>query len=154
MESMTAIVLIIGASAMLSALLTAGVLLLAADRVLRRRLEGSAGLVGDLVAAKVRSAIEEAVDAALPRLRSEVSGGVHDGASELLPTVRREVEGGVSDAAERLLPSLRAQVKEGFSEALASVVTGGVLGRAGEELVRKSGGVLDVLLGSRDDDRD
>ncbi len=154
MESVTAVVLTIGAAALLSALLTAGVLLVVADRLLRRRLESSAGLAGDVVAAKVRSAVEDAVDEALPRLRSQVSGGVKDGAAEVLPKVRREVEAGVTDAAEELLPKLRNQVSEGFSEALASAVTGGVLGRAGEELVRKGGNVLDVLLGSRDNDRD
>jgi hypothetical protein len=46
---------------------------------------------------------------------------------------------------------LREQVRDGFSEALASAVTGGVLGKAGEELVRKGSGVLDALLGSRSD---
>jgi len=154
MESVTAIVLLIGTAALLSALLTAGILLVVADRLLRRRLEGSAEHVGEVVAGKVRSAVESAVDEALPRLRSEVSGGVQEGASEVLPKVRREVESGVSDAAEELLPKFRSQVREGFSEALASAVTGGVLGRAGEELVRKGGNVLDVLLGSRDDDTD
>ena len=154
MDSLTAIVLIVGISALLSALLTAGVLLVVADRLLRRRLEGSAEQVGEVVAGKVRAAVGDAVDEALPRLRSEVSGGVQDGASEVLPKVRREVENGVSDAAEAFLPKLRSEVSEGFSEALASAVTGGVLGRAGEELVRKGGNVLDVLLGSRDDGRD
>jgi hypothetical protein len=43
-------------------------------------------------------------------------------------------------------------VKDGVSEGLASAVSGGVLGKAGEELVRKGGGVLDVLLGSRGND--
>jgi hypothetical protein len=154
MESMTATVLVIGVAALLSALLTTATLVMVADRLLRRRLEASAEQAGDLVAAKVRSAVEDAVDEALPRLRAEVSGGVRDGASEALPEVRREVEGGVSDAAEELLPKLRSEVSEGFSEALASAVTGGVLGRAGEELVRKGGNVLDVLLGSRDNDHD
>jgi hypothetical protein len=42
--------------------------------------------------------------------------------------------------------------EEGFSEAVASAVTGGVLGKAGEELVRKGGGVIDALLGSRRDE--
>ena len=135
MQSMTAIVLVIGATALLSALVTASLILVAADRLLKRRLAGGAEQVGEVVAGKVRSAVEDAVDEALPRLRAEVSGGVREGATEVLPEVRREVESGVSD---------------GISEALASAVTGGVFGKAGEELVRKGGSVLDVLLGSRD----
>ena len=154
MESLTAVILIIGAAALVSALLTTGVLLAVADRLLRRRLQDGAERAGDVVARKVRSAVEDAVEEALPRLRAEVGGGVRDGASEVLPKVRTEVEAGVSDAVVELLPKLRSEVRDGFSEALASAVTGGVLGRAGEELVRKGGNVLEVLLGSRDDDRD
>jgi hypothetical protein len=154
MNSMTTIVLVIGAAALVSALLTAAVFLVVADWLLRRRIESGTELAGTVLADRVRSAVEEAVDDALPRLRSQVSGGVQDGAAEVLPKIRREVEAGVSGAAEELLPKLRDQVSEGFSEALASAVTGGVLGRAGEELVRKGGSVLDILLGSRDPDRD
>lgn len=154
MISMTAMALVIGAAALVTALLTAGVVLVVADRLLRRRLATGAEQAGEVVAARVRSAVEEAVDDALPRLRSQVSGGVQDGAAEVLPKIRHEVEAGVSGAAEELLPKLRSEVSEGFSEALASAVTGGVLGRAGEELVRKGGNVLDALLGSRDSDRD
>jgi len=154
MESMTAIVLSIGAAALLSALVTTAAVLFVANRYLRRRLDARAEQVGEVVAGKVRAAVEAAVSEALPRLRDEVSGGVQEGAAEMLPKVRHEVANGVSDAAEELLPRLRSQVREGFSEALASAVTGGVLGRAGEELVRKGGDVLDILLGARDDDRD
>jgi hypothetical protein len=150
MVSLTTIVLMVGVSALLSALLTVGVFLVVADRLLRRRLEGSAEKVGEVVAGKVRAAVADAVDDALPRLRSEVSGGVQDGAAEVLPKVRREVENGVSDAADHLVPKLRSQISEGISEAL----TGGVLGKAGEELARKGGNVLDVLLGSRDSEKE
>jgi hypothetical protein len=154
MNSLTVIVLIVGASALLSAFLTAGVLFIVADRLLGRRLEGSAEQVGEVVAGRVRAAVADAVDEALPRLRSEVSGGVRDGATEVLPKVRLEVENGVSDAADQLVPKLRSQVSEAISESLTGAVTGGVLGKAGEELVRKGGNVLDVLLGSRNPDRD
>jgi len=154
MESMTTVVLIIGAAALSSSLVTAGAFLAVADRLLRRRVASSTEMAGDVVAAKVRSAVDAAVGGALPRLRSQVGEGVKDGAAEVLPKVRGEVEAGVSDAAEKLLPELRSQISEGLSEALASAVTGGVFGKAGEELVRKGGNVLDLLLGSRDSDRD
>jgi len=129
MVSTTSMVLITGVAVVATALLTAALLAILGSRFLRTQIDTA----GDQVAAKVRTAVTEAVDEALPR-------------------VREAVEGGVRDAADGSLPRIREQVRDGVSEAIASALTGGVLGKAGEELVRKGGGVLDVLLGSRGND--
>ena len=150
MVSTTSMVLITAAAVVATALLTIALLATLGSRFLRARMDAA----GDQVAAKVRSAVLEAVDEALPRVREEVARGVGEAGEEILPRLRSEVEGGVRDAAEDALPQMREQVRDGFSEALASAVTGGVLGKAGEELVRKGGGVLDILLGSKREDED
>ena len=126
MVSTTSMVLIAGAAMVGTALLTTALLAMLGSRFLRTHMDAA----GDQVAAKVQSAVTEAVDEALPRVREAVEGGVRDGADGSLPRIRE-------------------QVKDGVSEAIASAVTGGALGKAGEELVRKGGGVLDALLGSR-----
>ncbi|MFV2071236.1 MAG: hypothetical protein ACC742_01105 [Thermoanaerobaculales bacterium] len=154
MMSWTAIVLLVVGIAVLSAVCTTALLTLMADRFLRSRIADQAGAAGDMVAAKVAGAVEASIEEALPRLREEVALGMEQGGEALLPRLRSEVEGGFSDAAERLLPKFREQVRQGFSDALASAVTGGALGKAGEELARKGGSVLDagldLLLGKRD----
>ena len=129
MVSTTSMVLITGVAVVATALLTAALLAILGSRFLRTQIDTA----GDQVAAKVRTAMTEAVDEALPRVREAVEGGVRDGADSSLPRIRE-------------------QVGDGVSEAIASAVTGGVLGKAGEELVRKGGGVLDALLGSRSND--
>jgi len=125
----TSMVLIVCGAVVATALLTVALFAGLGSRFLRARIDAA----GDEVALKVRSAATEAVEEALPR-------------------VREAVEGGVRDAADGSLPRIREQVRDGVSEAIASAVTGGVLGKTGEELVRKGGGVLDALLGSRSDD--
>jgi len=129
MVSTTSMVLITGVAVVATALLTAALLAILGSRFLRTQIDTA----GDQVAAKVRTAMTEAVDEALPRVREAVEGGVRDGADSSLPRIRE-------------------QVGDGVLEAIASAVTGGVLGKAGEELVRKGGGVLDALLGSRSND--
>jgi hypothetical protein len=126
MVTTTSMVLITVAAVVATALLTVAILAILGPRFLRSRMDKAS----DQMAAKVRTAVTEAVDDAIPR-------------------VRGAVEAGVRNAADGSLPRIRAQVSEGVSEAIASAVTGGVLGKAGEELVRKGGGVLDALLGSR-----
>ena len=155
--SWTAIVFLVVGTAALSALCTTALLATVADRFLRSRLENQASSAGDVVAAKVRAAVEAAIEEALPRLREEVALGMEQGGEGLLPRFRSEVEGGFSDAGERLLPQFREQVRQGFSDALASAVTGEALGKAGEELARRGGSVLDagldLFLGRREDDK-
>jgi hypothetical protein len=129
MVSTTSMVLITGAAVVATALLTAALLALLVSRLLQTQIDAA----GDQMALKVRSAITEAV-------------------AEELPRVREVVEGGVRDAADGAVPRIREQVRDGVSEAIGSAMAGGVLGEAGEELVRKGGGVLDVLLGSRSND--
>ena len=129
MVTTTSFVLITAGAVVATAMLTAALLGILGSRYLRARMDAA----GDQVAAKVQSAVTEAVDEALPRIREAVEGGVRDGA-------------------DGSLPQIREQVRDGVSEAIASAVTGGVLGKAGEELVRKGGGVLDAILGSRSDD--
>ena len=128
MVSATSMALIMVAAVVATAVLTVALLGILGSRFLRVRMDAA----GDQVAAKVRSAVNEAVEEALPR-------------------VRGAVEGGVRDAADEALPRIREQVSDGVSEAIASAVTGGALGKAGEELVRKGGGILDALLGPRSD---
>lgn len=129
MVSTTSMALITAAAVVTTALLTVALLVILGSRFLRVRMDAA----GDQMAAKVRSAVGEAVEEALPK-------------------VRGAVEGGVRDAADEALPRIRTQVHDGVSEAIASAVTGGALGKAGEELVRKGSGVLDLILGSRRDD--
>jgi len=128
MVSTTSIVLIVGAAVMATAVLTTAILATLGSRFLRVRMDEA----GDQMAVKVRIAVSEAVEEAIPKMRGAV-------------------EGGVRDAADETLPRIREQVSDGVSEAIASAVTGGALGKAGEELVRKGGGILDALLGPRSD---
>ena len=150
MVSTSSLVLIVAASILLTSLLTAAFVAILSKRFLR----GQVDAVGDEVAAKVRAAVTAAVEEALPRVRAQVARGVGEGGEELLPQLRSEVEGGFRNAANEMLPQFREQVREGFSEAMSSAMTGAVLGKAGEELVRKGGGVLDMILGPRRDDED
>ena len=55
------------------------------------------------------------------------------------------------DGAESVLPRVRSEVRAGVEEAIASALTGGVLGRAGEDLARKGGSVLNRILRGMDD---
>ena len=119
-------VLITVAAVVATALLTVAFLAILGPRFLKSRMDTA----GDQMAAKVRTAVTEAVE-------------------ESIPKVRGAVEAGVRNAADGSLPRIREQVSEGVSEAIASAVAGGALSKAGEELVRKGGGVLDALLGSR-----
>lgn len=119
---------------MLTLIIFGPLLMLAAGAVVIKRIfDGRIDAVGDEIAAKVRAAVMDAVEEALPRVREEVEAGVRSGANESLPQVRE-------------------QVRDGVSEALAKALSGGLLGKAGEELVRKGGGVLDALLRPRTDD--
>jgi len=124
----TTSMMLIAAAVVTTAVLTTALLTLLGSRFLRVRVDEA----GDQVAAKVRFAVSDAIEEALPR-------------------VRGAVEAGVRDAADGSLPRIREQVRDGVSEAIASAVTGGALGKAGEELVRKGGGILDALLGPRSD---
>ena len=156
MGSPYSIVLLVGGAAVLSALLTTGLLWLVAGRLLRSRLAGTLDTAGDVVAEKVRQAVLKAVDEALPQVRQQVAKGVGDGAETILPRLRREVQGGVEDAVETVLPNVRLQVSSGVTEGIASAVAGGAVSKAGEEILRKSGSVLDagldLILGSRRSD--
>lgn len=137
MGSATSIALVITVTAVLTAVLTTSLLLLVGGRLLRSRLASVIDNAGDVVAAKVRRAVLDAVE-------------------EVLPRVRREVARGVGEVGESILPRLREQVRSGITEGVASAVTGGAVGKAGEEIVRKSGSVidagLDLLLGLRRSD--
>ena len=147
MESMTAFVVFVIVTALTTAAMTTAFVAIMLRRISALRID----VAGDEIARKVRVAVEGAIEEALPSLRNEVAGGLEDAGNELLPRVRSEVENGVRDAAKDVLPDLRDQVREGFSEAMASAVTGGILSKAGDELVRKGSGVLDLILGTKDD---
>jgi len=128
MVTTTSMVLITVAAVVATALLTVAFFAILGPRILKSRMDTAS----DQMAVKVRTAVTEAVEEAIPK-------------------VRGAVEAGVRNAADGSLPRIREQVSEGVSEAIASAVTGGALSKAGEELVRKGGGVLDALLGPRSD---
>ena len=69
MVSATSMVLITGAAVVTTALLTAALLAILGSRFLRERMDAA----GEQVAAKVRSAVVEAVEEALPRRSSRDS---------------------------------------------------------------------------------
>jgi hypothetical protein len=150
------ILLVVASTAVLTAFLTTVLLWATSNWWLRSRIERHAAAAGDVVAGKVGRAVEQSIEEALPRLRKEVAHGVADGAEELLPRFRTEVEAGFVDAGERLLPQFREQVSAGFREAMSSAFAGGAIGKAGEELARRGGSVidagLDVLLGRRNEE--
>jgi len=134
MGSTTSIVVLVAGTAVMTAVVTTGLMWFVGGRLLRTRLASTIDNAGDVVAARVRRAILDAVE-------------------EVLPQVRREVAEGVGEAGESILPRLREQVRSGITEGVASAVTGGAVSKAGEEILRKSGSVidagLDLLLGSR-----
>ena len=159
MEFSASTLLLVAVMGIFTALVTTGLLWLVAGRLLQSRLAATLDTAGDVAAAKVRLAVLEAVDEALPQVRQQVACGVGEAGEALLPHLRGEVQGGVEDAVDSALPRLREQVRSGISEGITSAVTGEAVGRAGEEILRKGGSVLDagldLLLGSRkrgDDD--
>ena len=54
------------------------------------------------------------------------------------------------------MPRFREQVRDGFKDALADAMRGSVLERAGEELARRGGSILEtgvnILFGREDDE--
>jgi hypothetical protein len=139
MGSTSSIVLLGAGTAILAALMTTGLLWLVGGRLLQSRLKSTIDAAAEVVAAKVRRAVLDAVE-------------------EALPQVRREVARGVGEAGESILPRLREQVRSGITDGVASALTGGAVSKVGEDILRKSGGVidagLDLILGprSREDD--
>lgn len=158
MGSTLSIVALVGGTAVLTALVTTALMWLVARRLLRSRLTATVDTAGDVVAEKVRRAVLEAVDEILPEVRQHVSRGVGEAGETILPRLRHEVQGGVQDAVETALPEVRRQVRSGVTEAIASAVSGGAVSKAGEEMLRKGGSVLDagldLILGSRKPDGD
>jgi len=130
-----------------SSLVTVLIIWLAVRRVIDRKLVAA----GDEIASRVRSAVEEGADAVVPKIRDAVRTGLGESVESALPTVRNEVAAGVRDGAETVIPTVRREVRDGVEEGIASAVTGGVLGKAGEELARKGSSVLNRILGGLDD---
>lgn len=145
------VILLVCTTAVASSLLTVGLIAVVIRTVGRRMLETEVDEAAGALGARVRDAVEEAADAVLPRLREQVRLGFAEAADEALPRFRAELDA----AADDVLPQFREQVRDGFKDALADAVTGGVLERAGEELARKGGSILETGLGlllGRDDD--
>ena len=130
-----------------SSLVTVLILWLAARRAIERKLAAA----GEEIAGKVRSAVEEGAESVIPKIHDAVKSGLDDSVEAALPTVRNEVAAGVKDGAETVIPTVRREVRDGVEEGIASAVTGGVLGKAGEELARKGSSVLNRILGGLDD---
>ena len=118
------------------------VLWLVAKRTIDRKLAAA----GDELAGRVRAAVEEGAEAVVPRIRDAVRSGLDESVASALPTVREQVAAGVRDGAESVVPRVREEVRHGVEEAIASAVTGGVVGKAGEELARKGTSVLNRIL--------
>ncbi len=133
--------------AVVSSVVTALVLWLAA----RRFIDGRFGAAGDEISVKVKAAVENGAEAVVPKIREAVRSGLNESVESALPTVRGEVAAGVREGAESVVPVFRDEVKTGVEEAIASAVTGGVVGRAGEELARKGSSVLNKILGGSDE---
>lgn len=131
----------------LSSVVTVLILWLIARKAVDRKLVQA----GNEIAGRVRSAVEEGAEAAVPKIRDAVRSGLDDSVESALPTVRKEVAAGVRDGAESIVPKVRGEVRDGVEEAIASAVTGGVMGKAGEELARKGSSVLNRILGGLDD---
>ena len=127
----------------LSSLVTIVVVAMIGKRALERRLAAA----GDEISVKVRAAVEEGAEAVAPKIREAVRTGLNESVEAALPTVRDEVAAGVRDGAEKVIPKIRAEVRRGVEEAITSAVTGGVVGKAGEELARKGTSVLNRILG-------
>lgn len=145
------VVLVMLGTAVCSSVLTLLALLLVGRVWARRVLDARVEEAGDALRGRVRAAVEEAAEGVLPRLREQVREGFAAGADEALPRFRAELDA----AAEEALPRFRDQVRDGFKDALADAVTGGVLERAGEELARKGGSILETganILFGRDKD--
>jgi hypothetical protein len=120
--------------------------------VARRALEARLSAAGDEIAERVRSAVREGAEAAIPGIREAVRSGLDLSVEQVLPTVRSEVAAGVREGAESVVPKVRDQVRDGVEEAIAAAVTGGALSKAGEELARKGSSVLNrILRGSEED---
>ena len=130
-----------------SSLVTVLILWLAARRAIDRKLAAA----GDEIASRVRSAVEEGAEAVVPKVHDAVKSGLNESVEAALPTVRKEVAAGVKDGAEAVIPTVRREVREGVEEGIASAITGGVVGKAGEELARKGGSVLNRILRGLDD---
>jgi len=145
-------ILLVCATSVASSLLTVGVMVLVIRTAGRRMLETQVDEAGSVLGSRVRHAVEEAAESVLPRLREQVRQGFAEAADEALPQFRAELDA----AAETVLPRFRQQVRDGFKDALADVMTGGVLERAGEELARRGGSILEtgvnLFLGREDDD--
>ncbi len=150
MPTMNVVLLMLG-TAVGSSVLTLAAVLLAARVWGKRLLAARIDEAGHLLGSRVRDAVEEAADAVLPRLREQVRQGFAEAADQALPRFRAELDA----AAAEVLPRFREQVRGGFRDALADAMTGGVLERAGEELARKGGSILETgvnILFGRDDD--
>jgi hypothetical protein len=141
------------AVAVVSGGLTALMLLLAFRLWGRTHLAAQLAAAGDIAAEKIRDAVEEVVESAVPRIREQVEAGFGAAADEALPRFRTQLD----EAAEAALPRFREEVRKGFKEALGDAVSGGVLEQAGEEMARKGSSILqtglELILG-KEDERD
>ncbi len=143
---MSSIILVVAAS-VLSSGLTVVVCWLVAKRAVDRKIAAA----GEEIAGRVRAAVEEGAEAVVPKIRDAVRSGLDESVASVLPTVRQQVAEGVRDGAEIVVPKVRDEVRLGVEEAIASAVTGGVVGKAGEELARKGSSVLNRILRGMDD---
>ncbi len=143
---MSSIILVVAASVLASGLTVVGFWLVA-----KRTVDQRLAAAGEELAARVRAAVEEGAEAVVPRIRDAVRAGLDESVASALPTVREQVAEGVRDGAEPVVSRVRDEVRLGVEEAIASAVTGGVVGKAGEELARKGTSVLNRILRGMDD---
>lgn len=144
---MSSIILVVAAS-ILSSVVTVLVLWAVARKAIDRKL----ATAGEELAGRIRTAVKEGAEEVVPKIRDAVRSGLDTSVETALPTVRDEVASGVRSGAESVLPRVREEVRQGVEEAIASAVTGGVVGKAGEELARKGSTVLNRILRGMEDD--
>lgn len=137
--------------AVIVAVVSSGVTVLVLWLVVRRFIDARFAAAGDEISLKVKAAVEDGAEAVVPRIREAVRSGLNESVESVLPTVRDEVAAGVRTGAESVVPRVREEVRQGVEEAIANAVTGGVVGKAGEELARKGSSVLNRILRGIDD---
>jgi len=140
-------IIIVVAAALLASVGTVFLLCLVARKSMDRKLVAA----GEELAGRVRTAVEEGAEAVVPKIRDAVRSGLDESVASALPTVRDQVAAGVRDGADSVVPRVREEVRQGVEEAIANAVTGGVVGKAGEELARKGTSVLNRILRGSDD---
>ncbi len=152
MSGMQFVMLVI-ATALLTAGLTLGLGWLAFRYWLQPRLEARLDILAEQLEMRVKAGAGAAGQDLLEPVRAQVYGGVAQAATELLPRIRAELTAGFQDAAAEALPAFRDEVRKGFTDALSA---GDLLDRTAKKVVRTGSSLmesgLNLLRATRPDD--